>query len=181
MALFQADALSGRKRQVTERWWKMDPVHELLLRLTDGANAEKDSFDPNDNDTIFDIYAGDHVKSKHRFVCKVVVKMKTICSQKWCRVFPLADISCSKDTCEVFIGTIKKTLAKGINNIVDGKVKFSHGVGCWSCTLIDKDDNEYHMESNTTNNVILFMVGDLKFYSQMLGKVEFDGGWCYHC
>ena len=53
-------------RAIPIDWWTLDPESELILRLNDGANGEKnDSFNPRDIESIFAIYSGDHGKGKH--------------------------------------------------------------------------------------------------------------------
>ena len=80
-------------RTIPIDWWTLDPESELILRLNDGANGEKnDSFNPRDIESIFAIYSGDHGKGKHRFLSKVVVRSND--KSKWDRVYPLADIDC---------------------------------------------------------------------------------------
>ena len=101
-------------------------------------------------------------------------------------MYPLADIDCTKDSCDVFKGTIKDNLARGINRIVDCKVQFvlnedGEEGEQWSCSLICEGDADYNTNSDTIHDVQAFMVGDLKFFSQMLGKEGFDSNWCSHC
>ena len=107
--------------------------------------------------------------------------MRTKKHEKWSKVFPLGDISSSKDSCEIFKGTIKENLSKGINDIINGYVKFTIGDdGKWMCSII----NECNIQYNPFDDIIIivpFVVGDYKFYSQMLGKEGYDSHWCPHC
>jgi hypothetical protein len=46
----------------------LDPESELILRLNDGANGEKNnSFNPRDIESIFAIYSGDMEKASIDF------------------------------------------------------------------------------------------------------------------
>jgi hypothetical protein len=105
------------QRKIPIRWWTMDPRDEILLQLADYATVTE-NFHPNTIDTIFAVFSGDHGTGKHRFICQLVVRTNE--RSKWKRVFPLGDISSSKDSCDIFKGTIKDNLARGINDIVGG-------------------------------------------------------------
>ena len=168
------------QRKIAIRWWTMDPKDEVFLRLADYANGTA-NFHPNTIDTIFAVFSGDHGTGKHRFICKLVVR--TTKREKWYRVFPLGDISSSKDSCDIFKGTIKDNLASGINDIVGSYVKFTcnESNGKWECCIIHDDDDEYDPMSSSIIPIVAVMVGDYKFYSQMLGKEGYDSYWCPHC
>jgi len=177
-------------------WWSMDPRAEFERNLADFANQCPD-FDPKRIGAIQAIYAGDHGQGKHRFACKNVVHMlvddgngglKQDKSQEpHTVIYPLADIKASKDTCEVFKGTIHQHLATGINQIVHGKVLFEKVEVTdkegkqWKCTVIDKEHAKFDVETSEVVDAEPFMIGDLKYYSQMLGKEDFDSSWCCHC
>ncbi len=47
--------------------------------------------------------------------------------------------------------------------------------------MIAPDHPEYESGSPDVVNCKPYMVGDLKFQSQMLGKEDFDSVWCYLC
>ena len=174
-------------------FWTMDPRAEMERNLTDFAN-NYENFDPSYIAAIQALYAGDHGKGKHRFACKNVVHLLVPDGRggkkrdKNTLIYPLADIKASKDTCKVFKGTIHKNLKVGINQVVHGKVLFEEdGVDeetkakKWKCTIIDKEHDQFDSELSNVQDVTPFMVGDLKFYSQMLGKEDFDSSWCCHC
>ena len=165
------------KRIENVQWWTMDAVSELELRLTDFAN-ETEGFSPEMIDYIQSIYSGDHGKSKLRFVSKLVIALKNV-KKKAVSVYALADVKCKNDTGEVFKITVKDSLAKGINKVEHGRVKFERdeSTGQWNCTTIDKTDSAFQ----SSHDVTAYMIGDLKFLSMMLGKENFDGYWCYLC
>jgi hypothetical protein len=167
------------QRKILIRWWTMDPKNEILIRLNDFANGTVD-FHPNIIDTIFPIFSGDHGKGKHRFICKLVVRTKK--HEEWSKVFPIGDISSSKDSCEIFKGTIKENLAKGINDIINGYVKFTiDDDEKWICLIINEGNIQYNPMFDDIIIIVPFVVGDYKFYSQMLGKEGYDSHWCPHC
>ena len=174
-------------------YWTMDPRAELERNLTDFAN-NYENFDPSYVTNIQSLYAGDHGKGKHRFACKNVVHLivpdgkNSTKRDKHTVIYPLADIKASKDTCEVFKGTIHENLKSGINQVVHGKVLFEDkGVDektkkkKWNCRIIDPSHSLFMSESSNVMDVVPYMVGDLKFFSQMLGKEDFDSAWCCIC
>jgi hypothetical protein len=110
------------QRKIPIRWWFMDAEFEIKLRLTEYANGIND-FDPANIESIFAIFLGNHGKGKHRSICNLVVR--TVGRVKWNRIIPLGDISSSKETCEIFKGTITDNMAKGINAMVDSHARFT--------------------------------------------------------
>lgn len=181
-------------------YWTMDPKAECERNIDDFANSNG-NFHPNQVKFIQTIYAGDHGQGKHRFACKNVIHLESpdgkggVKRDKQTVIYPLADIKASKDTCEVFKATIHEDLAEGINQIVHGKVLFElvdeeeedrPKSKRWKCTVIDKNHDRFNDEVPASDgsavlDITPYMVGDLKFYSQMLGKEGFDSWWCYHC
>ena len=45
--------------------------------------------------------------------------------------------------------------------------------------MIDHDHADFHSESDNVIDPEAFMVGNLLFFSMMLGKENFDLHWCY--
>ena len=86
-------------------------------------------------------------------------------------MFPVGDISSSKDSCAIFKGTIKDNLASGINDIVGGYVNFTFddSNSKWASSIIREDNAEYNPMLESIILIVPFMVGDYKFYSEMLG------------
>ena len=107
----------------------MDPRAEMERNLTDFANNYK-NFDLSYIAAIQALYAGDHGKGKHRFACKNVLHLLVPDGRggkkrdKNTLIYLLANIKTSKDTCEVFKGTIHENLKVGINQIVHRKDLF---------------------------------------------------------
>ena len=53
--------------------------------------------------------------------------------------------------------------------------------GKWSCRIIDPGHKGFDSVSNTIQDVVAYIIGDLKFLSMMLGKEYFDSFWCILC
>jgi len=175
----------GASRTEKGSYWAMDPREELERNLSDIVN-NYDNFDPSWVDAIQALYAGDHGKGKHRFACKTVLHLTVPGGKKVCetQIYPLADIKATKDTCEIFKKSIHEHLAPGINQVVHGNVLFKQvGEGDarkWECKIVDDKHADFKHPLNA-KGVEAFMVGDLKFYSQMLGKEDFASAWCCLC
>jgi hypothetical protein len=65
----------------------------------------------------------------------------------------------------------------------DGYVNFTFddNNGKWACSIIHDDNAEYNPMSESNISIVPIMVGDYKFYLQMLGKEGYDSHWCPHC
>ena len=160
------------------------PDEELARRAKDFAN-QTPNFQPSVIEAVNASYAGDHGKFKHRFGSKTIFRWRDEKNEKRKSVviYPLADISCRKDTGEVFKGTVQKKLAAGINRVCNGKLLFEKDdkSGIWECSVITSEHPQYNSNLPNTVECQAFMVGDLKFLLMMLGKEDFDSYWCYLC
>ena len=87
-------------------------------------------------------------------------------------VYPLADISCTKDTGEVFKNTVKPNLAKGINRVHNGKVRFEMNSESkrWKVYMMDCEDADFDSYSDKVIDPEAFMVGDLKIILYDVGQ-----------
>ena len=176
------------KRPEKVNWWTMDPADELCRRLADFANSTI-NFDPDCIEAIFSAYCGDHATKnnigKFRFGTKTVMRLRDKDNKpmKHTAVYPLADVKCTGDKAIVFKNTVRDNLVKGINKLCAGKVKFDKNeeTGTWTATIIDKDHPNFNDGSKNVKDVVIFMVGDLKYYYQMLGKEGMTRHWCYLC
>ena len=78
---------------------------------------------------------------------------------------------------------MKPSLEKFINRVHNGKVRFEMNSKSkrWKVYIIDRDDADFDSDSDNVIDPEAFMVGDLNFFSMMLGKENFDSYWCYLC
>ena len=149
----------------------MYAANELELRLTDFANHVP-NLHPSIIETVSSIYTGDHGKGKFRFGTKLVVGTRDEDElTKWSVVYPLADVKCKKDIGKIFKATMHKSLAAGVNDIVDSNINFEQieieEVITWKCSLIKKEATDLDATSDFVQEVEAFMIGDLKFLSMM--------------
>ncbi len=69
----------------------------------------------------------------------------------------------SKDNYEIFKGTIKDNLEKGINAMIGSHARFTvNNTGSWLCSIIGLDCERYDPYSEFCVKIKPFIVGDYK-------------------
>jgi len=95
------------------------------------------------------------------------------------KLFQIASIEYSKDDIVILNSTVLKPVGEGLKEVKDGG-RFIVIAGQDSLSLAFKDeDHSGNVICNVPNQI--FMVGDLKFYAQMLGRNNMSGSWCIWC
>ena len=116
---------------------------------------------------------GDHGGGKFRMTLKVLFRFEN--SNTISKLFQIASVSHSKDDTEILRSTVIDLIGVGAKRIVDG--------GHFSV----RKDMSLSFSLETGDGIIrtvpnrLLIVGNLKFFAQMLGRENMSGSWCMWC
>ncbi len=118
---------------------------------------------------------GDHGGGKFRVTLKLLLRYHD--KKSYSRLFQIASVSHSKDDIDILKATVLNPIGEGLKRIVEGQhlsakmvdnnfiVDFAPGAADTICDV----------------NTRVLVVGDLKFYAQILGRENMSSYWCMWC
>jgi hypothetical protein len=158
------------------RYWCKNPDELVQHQIKEMINAQ----DLTEVQSVHFTVGGDHGGRKFRMTLKVLFCFSSKATIS--RLFQIASVECSKNSTPVLksivldpIGESPKVMVEGDRFIVmKGEedrftVQFSSSPECNGTTQV--------CSVPTT----IVVVGDLKFYAQLLGRENMSGSWCMWC
>jgi hypothetical protein len=123
---------------------------------------------------------GDHGGGKFRMTLKVLFRFSSKATIS--RLYQIASVEYSKDSTPVLKSTVLDPIGESLKVMVEGG-RFIVTVGEEDRLTVQFD---YSPESNGTTQLCsvpttIVVVGDLKFYAQLLGRENMSGSWCMWC
>jgi len=118
---------------------------------------------------------GNHGGGKFRVTLKLLLRYDDI--KTYSRPFQIASISHSKDDIDILNRTVLTPIGEGLRRIVEG--------GHLSARVFE-NDLIVDFSSGTEDSICsvksrVLVVGDLKFYAQILGRENMSSFWCMWC
>jgi hypothetical protein len=119
---------------------------------------------------------GDHEGGRFRMLLKLILRFGEKSSMK--RLFEIANVQHSKDDVEVLNKTVLQKIVEGLRIIKDGSrfvVSFAENSKMKLSFFNDKQ------EAICNVPIHLYIIGDMKYFAQMLGREGMSTSWCMYC
>ena len=99
------------------------------------------------------------------------------------RLYQIASVEHSKDDTNILKETVLDPIGEGLREIVSGKrfvlQQLAEGNKLSAHFSLPNDDTDTQLHCNVPSSLVV--VGDLKFYFQLLGRENMSGSWCCWC
>jgi hypothetical protein len=120
---------------------------------------------------------GDHGKGRFCMILKMILRYSN--KESFSRLFQIASIEHSKDDIEILQNTVLKPIGEELRLIKDGG-RFIV-VGRQESMFLHFGAADHIGTVLCDVPIRMFMVGDLKFHAQMLGRNNMSTSWCMWC